>query len=262
MSVLVAVHRVFTASCEIFGYSVGAQWSRLRPSCSTTWGILIPWTGIEPTFLHATRWICNHWTTGKSLLIAFLVLFILSRGTAFFFLNLAALSLNCDMWDLVPRPGIKPGPPTLGAWSLATGPPGKPLLAFLGPLDLALTLPHEHLGTCLLVASVVSLSLGFSLFPCRLAGPSLTWVPCTEPWTLLEGRHGLGHTQMRSLSSSELGFSGGERYFFSHCLPQGRSTKRKVTSKQFSEDATSPASLQNCNLEKALLQYYSDLHSW
>ena len=65
----------------------------------------------------------DHW---KSLLIAFLVLFILSRGTAFFFLNLAALSLNCDMWDLVPRPGIKPGPPTLGAWSLATGPPEAP----------------------------------------------------------------------------------------------------------------------------------------
>ena len=126
MSVLVAVHRVFTASCEIFGYSVGAQWSWLRPSCSTTWGILIPWTGIEPTFPHTSRWICNHWTTGKSLLIAFLVLFILSRGTAFLFLNLATLSLDCDMWDLVPRPGIKPGPPTLGAWSLATGPPGKP----------------------------------------------------------------------------------------------------------------------------------------
>ena len=26
--------------------------------------------------------------------------------------------LRCGMWDLVPRPGIEPGPPALGAWSL------------------------------------------------------------------------------------------------------------------------------------------------
>ena len=26
---------------------------------------------------------------------------------------------NCSMWDLVPRPGIKPGPPALGTWSLS-----------------------------------------------------------------------------------------------------------------------------------------------
>ena len=28
-------------------------------------------------------------------------------------------TLSCGMWDLVPRPGIKPGPPALGAWSLS-----------------------------------------------------------------------------------------------------------------------------------------------
>ena len=27
-------------------------------------------------------------------------------------------TLSCGMWDLVPWPGIKPGPPALGAWSL------------------------------------------------------------------------------------------------------------------------------------------------
>ena len=27
-------------------------------------------------------------------------------------------TLSCDMWDLVPQPGIKPGPPALGTWSL------------------------------------------------------------------------------------------------------------------------------------------------
>ena len=26
-------------------------------------------------------------------------------------------SLSCSMWGLVPHPGIKPGPPALGAWS-------------------------------------------------------------------------------------------------------------------------------------------------
>ena len=34
--------------------------------------------------------------------------------------------LHCSLWDLVPWPGIEPGPPALGAWILATGRPGKP----------------------------------------------------------------------------------------------------------------------------------------
>ena len=33
--------------------------------------------------------------------------------------NLASLGLSCSMWDLVPWPGIKPGLPALGAWSLS-----------------------------------------------------------------------------------------------------------------------------------------------
>ena len=34
-------------------------------------------------------------------------------------------ALGCDAWDLVAWTGIKPGTPTVRAWSLATGPPGK-----------------------------------------------------------------------------------------------------------------------------------------
>ena len=32
---------------------------------------------------------------------------------------LAVLRLSCGIWDLVPWPGIKPGCPTLGVWSLS-----------------------------------------------------------------------------------------------------------------------------------------------
>ena len=38
---------------------------------------------------------------------------------------LAVLGLSLSMWDLVPSPGIKPRPPTLGCRVLATGSPGK-----------------------------------------------------------------------------------------------------------------------------------------
>ena len=30
-------------------------------------------------------------------------------------------TLSCEMWDLVPQPGIKPGPPELAAQSLSHG---------------------------------------------------------------------------------------------------------------------------------------------
>ena len=32
---------------------------------------------------------------------------------------MATEDLSCGMWDLVPRPGIEPGPPALGAQSLS-----------------------------------------------------------------------------------------------------------------------------------------------
>ena len=35
------------------------------------------------------------------------------------FIYLSALGLSCGMWDLIPQPGIKPGPPALGVWSLS-----------------------------------------------------------------------------------------------------------------------------------------------
>ena len=35
------------------------------------------------------------------------------------FIYLAALSLSCSMWNLVPRPGNEPGPPVSGAWSFS-----------------------------------------------------------------------------------------------------------------------------------------------
>ena len=34
-------------------------------------------------------------------------------------LYLAMLGLSCSMWGLIPWPGIKPGPPALGVWSLS-----------------------------------------------------------------------------------------------------------------------------------------------
>ena len=44
----------------------------------------------------------------QDLLVAACGIFSCSRRT-----------LSCSMWDLVPRPGIKPGPPALGARSLS-----------------------------------------------------------------------------------------------------------------------------------------------
>ena len=43
----------------------------------------------------------------------------------FIFVYLLPQLLGCSMWDLVPQPGITPGPPALGACILPTGPPGK-----------------------------------------------------------------------------------------------------------------------------------------
>ena len=37
----------------------------------------------------------------------------------YLFIYLAASGLSCSMWDLVPQPGMEPGPPALGAQSLS-----------------------------------------------------------------------------------------------------------------------------------------------
>ena len=67
----------------------------------------------------------------------FLIRLLLDLPLLFTFLNiylstwlcqvlLAACGIfRCDMWDLVPRPGIKPWPPELEHRVLATGPPGN-----------------------------------------------------------------------------------------------------------------------------------------
>ena len=47
---------------------------------------------------------------------------VYSISSAFFFsfnIYLAALGLSCGMWDLVPWPGIRPRPPSLGVWSFS-----------------------------------------------------------------------------------------------------------------------------------------------
>ena len=41
------------------------------------------------------------------------------RQTSFFNFYLFVPGLSCSMWDLVLWPGIKPRPPTVGAWSLS-----------------------------------------------------------------------------------------------------------------------------------------------
>ena len=69
-----------------------------------------------------------HLGVGLLSVTVFLFFFFLSKkyiGTYFFFFLiiylffLAMPGLNCGMWDLVPWPGIEPGPPSLGAQNLS-----------------------------------------------------------------------------------------------------------------------------------------------
>ena len=49
---------------------------------------------------------------------------------------LVALGLSYDMWDLVPWPGIKPGPPALGAHNLSPWTTGEvPGVSFIEGTD-------------------------------------------------------------------------------------------------------------------------------
>ena len=55
-------------------------------------------------------------------------------------------TLICGMWDLIPQSGIKPKPPPLEAWSLATEPPRKSLLCpSLKAIAYTLSLPRIFL---------------------------------------------------------------------------------------------------------------------
>ena len=57
-------------------------------------------------------WLKVTWICISTLLGLFVCLFFL-----FVFISLAASGLSCSMWDLVPWPGIKPGPSASGVQS-------------------------------------------------------------------------------------------------------------------------------------------------
>ena len=79
--------------------------------------------GIEPASLASTctgRQVCYQLShQGRSKYFFFIDLAVLSLSCDMLDLLAAACRiLSCDMWNLVPLSGIKPGPPALGAWSL------------------------------------------------------------------------------------------------------------------------------------------------
>ena len=49
----------------------------------------------------------------------FIILAVLGLSFGSHNLHWSIKTLSCGLWDLVPRPGIKPGPPILGAQSLS-----------------------------------------------------------------------------------------------------------------------------------------------
>ena len=58
-------------------------------------------------YLPALGLICSPWALHCGMWGFFLVV------------TLRISFVSCSMWNLVPRPGIKPGAPALGAWSLS-----------------------------------------------------------------------------------------------------------------------------------------------
>ena len=67
------------------------------------------------SFLSFLSFLPSFFPIFLSFLLSFFPSFLLSFCQV---LVAAGRLLSCSMWDLVPRPGIKPGPPALGAWSL------------------------------------------------------------------------------------------------------------------------------------------------
>ena len=84
------------------------------------------------------------------------------------------------MWDLVPWPGIKPGPPALGAWCLIHCLPGKSLSSILTCFFfLNLFILFIYFWLCWVSVAMRRLSLvaasgGYSLLQC--VGFSLRWL--------------------------------------------------------------------------------------
>ena len=71
-------------------------------------------------------WSLNPWTTREvplGMILICIPLIVKGADHLFFFFNnyfyLPALGLSCSMWDLVPWPGIEPGPLALGAQRLS-----------------------------------------------------------------------------------------------------------------------------------------------
>ena len=55
-------------------------------------------------------------------------------------------TLSCSIWDLVPWPGIEPGPPALGTWSLSHWTTGKSSDTLLCPWTQLIFLVGKCLG--------------------------------------------------------------------------------------------------------------------
>ena len=125
-------------------------WRRIQVSLLTTHPLLLcfragsfPWnifsvllrTGSPPKpapiqqssdwaarFLTLGLYIWSHYGSYTKLLFCNLA-YISDKGVilknTYLFIYLSALGLSCGMWDLVPRPGIKPRPPALVVQSLS-----------------------------------------------------------------------------------------------------------------------------------------------
>ena len=68
----------------------------------------ITWMSFFFFFKYLFIWLC--WVLVETCGIFVVACGILSWGM---------WALSCGVWDIVPWPGIKPGPPALGAWSLS-----------------------------------------------------------------------------------------------------------------------------------------------
>ena len=152
--------------------------SLLMPSTNCLLDILVG------SFLKFTR-LFLHSALFHPFLGLSLTFFPLSPPTfkIYMYIYLAAPGLSCSMqdllsllwhaacslfiwnvWDLVPRPGIKPRPPALGPRSLSTGPPEKAQLPTFFFLILFIYLFLALLGLCCCMGfSLVVPSGGYSL---------------------------------------------------------------------------------------------------
>ena len=132
---------------------------------------------------------------------------------------MAAQSLSCSMWDLVPWPGIEPGPPALGTQSLSPWATRDiPLPAFLTivsskscPRNLHLPRRNSHNLTSRPSPCLTSPSprLGFSFQ--SLSPYDMSFGPCPgqSPRELLTAHFPCGSTPGPPSTSCSLGVSPG-----------------------------------------------------